>query len=98
MAEQKVLHAASVEYESNGRVYISAERSGFPAGFELERGDQVALVVDERGNLAVKPLVRATHAIARGPDRGRESFTVFLVDGTGGSKVIAARPSIAAQS
>ena len=88
---EKVLRLATVDFERNGVVYVAAPMSGFPVGTRLEKGDKVALVEDSRGRLCVKPYVRTTHAIARGPGRRREGFTVFCIDGESGTRVLAAR-------
>lgn len=93
MAAEKILHAGKVEFERNGKVYFSADKIGFPEGLRLEKGDPVTLFEDSRHRLCVKPLVRATHAVARGKGRERESFTLFVIDGLNGPKVIASRPT-----
>jgi hypothetical protein len=93
MAAENVLHTGRIEYESGGRVFFSAEKVGFPRGFRLERGDRVTLCSDAHGQLRVKPLIRAAHAVDPGASHDPSAFTVFLLDGENGSRVLGVRPA-----
>lgn len=47
----------TVTEQQGDRVLLSVPMAGFPAGFQLRRGDQVTLIYDESG-ISARPLVK----------------------------------------